>query len=76
MPSQMIQHPPSLQKPDILIVDDTPDNIRFLSSVLLEQGYSVRKAINGKMALTAAKTVTPDLILLDINMPEMNGYEA
>lgn len=61
---------------DILIVDDTPDNIRFLSMMLLEQGYNVRKAINGKMALTAVKTVIPDLILLDINMPEMSGYEV
>ncbi|HIK29994.1 MAG TPA: response regulator [Oscillatoriales cyanobacterium M59_W2019_021] len=61
---------------DILIVDDTPDNIRFLSMMLLEQGYNVRKAINGKMALTAVQTVIPDLILLDINMPEMSGYEV
>lgn len=61
---------------DILIVDDTPDNIRFLSTMLLEQGYHVRKAINGKMALTAVQTVIPDLILLDINMPEMSGYEV
>ncbi len=61
---------------DILIVDDTPDNIRFLSTMLLEQGYNVRKAINGKMALTAVKTVLPNLILLDINMPEMSGYEV
>ena len=61
---------------DILIVDDTPDNIRFLSTLLLEQGYTVRKAINGKMALTAAKTILPDLILLDINMPGMSGYEV
>ena len=63
-------------KADIMIVDDTPDNIRFLSTLLQEQGYNVRKAINGKMALTAIKTVVPDLVLLDINMPMMNGYEV
>ncbi|MFB2937217.1 sensor histidine kinase [Aerosakkonemataceae cyanobacterium BLCC-F154] len=61
---------------DIMIVDDTPDNIRFLSTLLQEQGYNVRKAINGKMALTAIRTVLPDLVLLDINMPMMNGYEV
>lgn len=61
---------------DILIVDDTLDNIRFLSTLLVEQGYSVRKALNGQMALTAVKTLLPDLILLDINMPEMNGYDV
>ncbi|MFB2838187.1 response regulator [Floridanema evergladense] len=63
-------------KADIMIVDDTPDNIRFLSTLLQEQGYSVRKALSGKMALTAIRTVLPDLILLDINMPMMNGYEV
>jgi len=63
-------------KADIMIVDDTPENIRFLSSLLQSQGYTVRKAINGKMALTAVKSLLPDLILLDINMPSMNGYEV
>ncbi|WP_353258524.1 adenylate/guanylate cyclase domain-containing protein [Prochlorothrix hollandica] len=61
---------------DILIVDDTADNIRLLSSMLLEQGYKVRKAINGTMALTAIRTLPPDLLLLDVNMPQMDGYEV
>jgi signal transduction histidine kinase len=60
---------------DILIVDDVPDNIRFLSNFLVEQGYQVRKAINGQMALRTIKTLTPDLILLDVNLPDINGYE-
>ena len=61
---------------DILVVDDKPDNIRFLSNMLGSQGYNVRKALNGQMALTAVKTVSPDLILLDISMPELDGYEV
>lgn len=61
---------------DILVVDDIPDNIRFLSKMLLDRGYNVRKALSGAMALTAVQTTPPDLILLDINMPGMNGYEV
>ena len=61
---------------DILIVDDTLDNLHLLSRMLTRQGYNVRKALNGSMALTAAQTVAPDLILLDIMMPEMDGYEV
>lgn len=61
---------------DILIVDDIPDNIRFLSKLLLEQGFNVRKALNGEMALTAVYTTPPDLILLDVNMPGMSGYDV
>ncbi|BAY38806.1 sensor histidine kinase [Nostoc sp. NIES-2111] len=60
---------------NILLVDDTPDNLRLLSKILEVQGYIVRKSLNGKMALQAAVREPPDLILLDINMPEMNGYE-
>jgi signal transduction histidine kinase len=71
----MNSHPANF-KADILIVDDTPDNIRFLSSMLLEQGYRVRKALNGNMAITAVRTLLPDLILLDISMPGMSGYEV
>ncbi|HEY9862573.1 MAG TPA: adenylate/guanylate cyclase domain-containing protein [Candidatus Obscuribacterales bacterium] len=63
-------------KADILIVDDNVDNIRFLSDFLIQQGYQVRKAINGNVALMAARTVIPDLILLDINMPQITGYEV
>jgi sigma-B regulation protein RsbU (phosphoserine phosphatase) len=63
-------------KANILVVDDTPANLRLLSGMLAEQGYKVRSVINGQMALTAAQAAPPDLILLDINMPEMNGYEV
>ncbi|MCT7974811.1 adenylate/guanylate cyclase domain-containing protein [Laspinema olomoucense] len=61
---------------NILIVDDKLENIRFLANFLSLQGYSIRKATNGKYALNAAKMLPPDLILLDINMPEMGGYEV
>lgn len=63
-------------KGNILIVDDTPNNLRLLSSMLTKQGYEVRSAISGSVALMAVRTVPLDLILLDINMPKMNGYEV
>jgi sigma-B regulation protein RsbU (phosphoserine phosphatase) len=65
-----------MPKGDILIVDDMPVNLRLLSNMLTEQGYKVRSVINGQMALTATQAAAPDLILLDINMPDMNGYEV
>jgi sigma-B regulation protein RsbU (phosphoserine phosphatase) len=61
---------------DLLIVDDKPANLRLLAAMLVEQGYKVRSAINGPLALTATRAAPPDMILLDINMPEMNGYEV
>ncbi|MEB3178998.1 MAG: response regulator [Nostocaceae cyanobacterium] len=61
---------------NILVVDDTPDNVRLLAAMLTGEGYDVRKALNGKMALTACQRLLPDLILLDINMPGMDGYEV
>jgi PleD family two-component response regulator len=66
----------SSRSADILVVDDTIENLRFLSMLLLEQGYQVRKALSGKMALTAAQAAVPDLILLDINIPDLNGYDV
>jgi diguanylate cyclase (GGDEF)-like protein len=61
---------------DILVVDDKHDNLRLLSTMLVERGYKVRKALSGEMALMAIYASLPDLILLDINMPNMNGYQV
>lgn len=63
-------------KADILIVDDKPENLRLLATMLNGRGYEIRTAISGKLCLRAAKAIVPDLILLDINMPEMSGYEV
>ncbi|MEA5552596.1 hybrid sensor histidine kinase/response regulator [Anabaena cylindrica UHCC 0172] len=63
-------------KANILIVDDTPNNLHLLSSMLEEQGYEVRCANSGAIALKAVEIEHPDIILLDINMPNMNGYEV
>jgi diguanylate cyclase (GGDEF)-like protein len=72
----MTQHPVNSAPIDILVVDDTPENVRLLSTMLTKNGYHVRKAISGQMAITAVKTLPPDLILLDIMMPGMDGYEV
>ncbi len=74
-PSQTVDPPSSEEsKGLILIVDDTPHNLQILSTALTKQGYQVRGAANGSMALIGAKNIMPDLILLDIKMPEMDGY--
>jgi signal transduction histidine kinase/DNA-binding response OmpR family regulator len=63
-------------KADILIVDDVLDNLRVLSAMLDHHGYGVRKVLNGRLALAAADSAPPDLILLDIRMEGMDGYEV
>lgn len=64
------------KKSEILVVDDTPENLRLLSLMLANVGYEVRLAINGKMALKVAFSHPPQLILLDIMMPDISGYEV
>jgi len=63
-------------RPDILIVDDTPANLDLLSSMLSDKGYRFRVATSGPRAIAAARTARPDLIMLDITMPDMDGYEV
>jgi two-component system sensor histidine kinase/response regulator len=64
------------EKSNLLLVDDTIDNLRLLAAMLSDKGYQVRKAINGKIAINTIQQMQPDLILLDINMPDLNGYEV
>ncbi|MGD0301269.1 MAG: hybrid sensor histidine kinase/response regulator [Bryobacteraceae bacterium] len=65
----------SLDVANILIVDDDAANLKLLEDMLRQQGYEVYSFPRGRLALAAAEQKPPDLILLDINMPEMNGYE-
>jgi signal transduction histidine kinase len=67
---------PQAFKADILVVDDTPENLKLLSKILTDAGYKVRPVTNGKRALDAIEINAPDLILLDILMPDMDGYEV
>jgi DNA-binding response OmpR family regulator len=61
---------------NIMAVDDNPANLKLLEGMLRQQGYQVRSFPRGRLALAAAAENPPELILLDINMPEMTGYEV
>lgn len=60
----------------ILVVDDTPKNVKLLADLLKVKGYHVITAVSGREALAAVETDPPDLVLLDVVMPEMSGYEV
>lgn len=66
----------AIDQASILIVDDTPANLDLLGRILSGAGYQIRKQSSGAMALTSAQAAPPDLILLDIKMPDMSGYRV
>lgn len=61
---------------EIMVVDDHPSNVLLLQEMLSRKGYGVRTFLRGREAFDAARTAPPNLVLLDINMPELNGYET
>src|ERR1700738_4696885 len=71
----MIENMPPARE-QIMAVDDQPENLKLLEDMLRQRGYLVRSFPLGRLALAAASQHPPDLILLDINMPEMSGYEV
>ncbi len=64
------------KKPLIFIIDDIMENVKIIGSILLENGYDISMANNGHMALNMIDKISPDLILLDIMMPDINGFEV
>jgi two-component system, cell cycle response regulator len=67
---------PTNTKGSILLVDDLPENLQLLSELLTRLGYTIRTVTSGKMALRTLSVKQPDVILLDIKMPEMDGYQV
>jgi DNA-binding response OmpR family regulator len=63
-------------KGEVLIVEDTPASLKLLSDLLTEAGYYVRQAPNGELALWTAQSRPPELILLDVRMPGIDGFEV
>jgi len=69
-------NPPPETKGNILLIDDLPENLRLLTELLTNLGYTPRCAISGNRALKSIRLKLPDIILLDIKMPEMDGYQV
>jgi CheY-like chemotaxis protein len=63
-------------KGQILAVDDTPASLKLLTELLRGEGYDVRAAINGELALQFSANTPPELILLDVRMPGLDGFEV
>src|ERR1019366_8040431 len=76
VPTAPVEEKSVARTASILVVDDAPANLQVLAGMLKDRGYKVRPVPSGKLALLAARRDPPDLILLDIIMPEMNGYEV
>ncbi len=72
----MSSTPAAPSRGSVLVVDDTPANLTLLARMLGDRGYRVRPVPSGRLALKAASSEPPDLILLDISMPEMDGFEV
>jgi len=66
----------SQEKGNILIVDDSPDNLQLLNTLLVNLGYAVRSVTSGKMAIRTVEAKQPDVILLDLKMPDIDGYQV
>lgn len=72
----MVCEKPSPVPTEILVVDDVTDNLKLLMNILTEQGHRVRPASDGYLAVRAAAVKPPDLILLDVKMPGIDGFET
>ena len=64
------------KKETILVIDDNPDLLDIVDAILTESGFLVAKALSGESGLSVARTLQPQLILLDLNMPRMDGWEV